>query len=166
MGIFDADRYLASIDLIDVDELRAQGVRCVLFDRDNTCVPRDTGTIPPKVAAWFSRVREAGIDLCMVSNNIHADQVRASARELGCDAIAFALKPLPLALTRALRLRGLRPDEAVMVGDQVYTDVVSGTLAGVRTVLVRPQSANDLWYTLILRRFERLIVGDRSFEGE
>ena len=36
MSLLRPDRYVASIDLIDLDELAAQGVRCILFDRDNT----------------------------------------------------------------------------------------------------------------------------------
>lgn len=43
---------------VDVDELAASGVRCVLFDRDNTVVPRDTGVAPESVMDWIlSRAR-------------------------------------------------------------------------------------------------------------
>jgi predicted HAD superfamily phosphohydrolase YqeG len=76
------------------------------------------------------------------------------------------MKPLPFAVWAALRREGATPEEAVLVGDQLYTDMAAGNLAGVRTILVRPQSTRDLWYTLILRRFERLVLGDRHFEGE
>ena len=49
MGIFTAGRYIASIDLVDVDELKRVGIRCVLFDRDNTCVPRSSKQAPGAV---------------------------------------------------------------------------------------------------------------------
>ena len=42
MGLFRATRYLASIDMLEVEWLKSQGIRCVLMDRDNTCVPRDS----------------------------------------------------------------------------------------------------------------------------
>ena len=61
---------------------------------------------------------------------------------------------------------GVSAEETVLIGDQVYTDVVAGNLAGVRTVLVRPQSTRDLWYTHILRIGERMILRGRTFEGE
>lgn len=146
---------------VDVDELAASGVRCVLFDRDNTVVPRDTGVAPEPVMDWICRVREAGIALCMVSNNFHSQQVEASAAELGCAVVHHAMKPAPFAVRRALALVGVDASEAVLIGDQVFTDVMAGNLAGVRTILVEPQSTSDLWYTHIFRVFERAIGARR-----
>lgn len=146
---------------VDVDELAASGVRCVLFDRDNTVVPRDTGVAPADVMDWICRVHEAGIALCMVSNNFHSQQVEASAAELGCAVVHHAMKPAPFAVRRALALVGVDASEAVLIGDQVFTDVMAGNLAGVRTILVEPQSTSDLWYTHIFRVFERAIGARR-----
>lgn len=146
---------------VDVDELFASGVRCVLFDRDNTVVPRDTGVAPADVMDWICRVREAGIALCMVSNNFHSQQVEASAAELGCAVVHHAMKPAPFAVRRALALVGVDASEAVLIGDQVFTDVMAGNIAGVRTILVEPQSTSDLWYTHIFRVFERAIGARR-----
>ena len=146
---------------VDVDELAASGVRCVLFDRDNTVVPRDTGVAPEPVMDWICRVREAGIALCMVSNNFHSQQVEASAAELGCAVVHHAMKPAPFAVRRALAIVGVDASEAVLIGDQVFTDVMAGNLAGVRTILVEPQSTSDLWYTHIFRVFERAIGARR-----
>mgnify|MGYP004488751039 FL=1 len=146
---------------VDIDELAELGVRCVLFDRDNTVVPRDTGVAPSEVMDWIGRVRAAGISLCMVSNNFHSQQVEASAAELGCDVVHHAMKPAPFAVRRALGLMGAKAGEAVLIGDQVFTDVMAGNLAGVRTILVEPQSTSDLWYTHIFRVFERAIGARR-----
>ena len=69
-------------------------------------------------------------------------------------------------LADSMRQEGEGPEGTVMIGDQVFTDVVAGNLAGVRTVLVRPQSRRDLWYTQIFRIFEHLALLGVSFEGE
>lgn len=166
MAMFEATRYVASIDLVDVDWLRELGVRCVLMDRDNTCVPRDAKVAPPQVQAWIDRVHDAGIRTCVVSNNFHSKQVERSAAELRSEVVHHAMKPAPFAIHAALRKMGVTADEAILIGDQVYTDVVAGNLAGVRTVLVRPQSTSDLWYTHIFRIGERIILHGREFEGE
>ena len=42
-----------------------------------------------------------------------------------------------------------------MVGDQLYTDVWAGNFAGIDSILVKPQTTVDLWYTHIFRIFER-----------
>lgn len=161
MSLVRPTRCVAAITDVDVDELAASGVRCVLFDRDNTVVPRDTGVAPDDVMAWMQRVRDAGMSLCMVSNNFHSGEVEASAAELGCPVVHHAMKPVPFAVRRALSLMGAGPEEAVLIGDQVFTDVMAGNLAGVRTVLVEPQSTTDLWYTHIFRIFERAIGARR-----
>ena len=164
MGLFSAWRYFERVDHISVAELAAAGVSCVLIDRDNTCVPRDAKVAPPAVSSWLDEVRAAGIKTCVVSNNFHGSQVERSARELGCEVVHHAMKPAPFALRRALSLMGATADEAVMIGDQVFTDVVAGNLAGVRTILVRPQSRRDLWYTHIMRVGERLVLRGKTFE--
>ena len=166
MSIIEATRYVKSVDLIDVDWLVKQGIRCVLIDRDNTCVPRDTKVAPPAVLDWIDRLHKAGIKTCIVSNNFHSKQVEQSARELGSDVIHHAMKPAPFTVKAALKKMGVKPNEAILIGDQVYTDVIAGNLAGLRTILVRPQSTTDLWYTHIMRIGERLILGNRTFEGE
>ncbi len=166
MGLFTATRYVAAIQMIEVDWLVEQGVRCVLMDRDNTCVPRDSKVAPPEVLAWIDRVHAAGITTCVVSNNFHSKQVERSARELGSGVIHHAMKPAPFAVSNALRKMGVPAEEAILIGDQVYTDIVAGNLAGVRTILVRPQCTTDLWYTHIMRIGERMILHGRTFEGE
>lgn len=157
MALVKPWRREADVASIGVDDLVEAGVRCVLIDRDNTVVPRDTKRAPESALAWLDALRAAGIKVCMVSNNFHSREVEESARELGCEVVHHAMKPAPFALRRALKLMGTTADEAVLVGDQVFTDVMAGNLAGVRPILVDPQSTTDLWYTHIFRVFERAI---------
>lgn len=166
MGLLSADRYVASLPKVDVDALVAGGVRLVLLDRDNTCVPRDAREAPADVRDWVCRARAAGLGLCLVSNNFHSGAVGATAAELGIPVVDHAMKPAPFALRRAMRETGHQPAETCMIGDQVFTDVLAGRLAGARTILVRPQSPSDLWYTHLLRALERLALRGVAFEGE
>ena len=75
----------------------------------------------------------------MLSNNFHSGEVAASACALGCPVVDHAMKPAPFSVWVA---------------------------AGVRTVLVRPQSRRDLWYTQIFRLGEALVLRGVEFEGE
>lgn len=166
MSVFEATRYISRLELIDLEELRRDGIRFLILDRDNTCMPRDTMAVPPAVQAWFAEAHRMGFSTCLVSNNFHGASVEATAASLGCSAIHHAMKPAPFAIRRALAREGAAAGESVLVGDQVFTDVVAGNLAGVRTILVRPLSRRDLWYTQILRIFERLVLRGHVFEGE
>lgn len=155
MSILSPKRYVSRVERIDLDALWAAGKRAIMLDRDNTLVPRDRACAPDSVAAWLDHARELGFKFYMVSNNWHRDQVERSAAELGLDSICFACKPLPFALTRALARMGVAREAAVLIGDQLYTDVWSANLAGVDSILVKPQTHVDLWYTRIFRIFER-----------
>lgn len=155
MSILSPKRYVSRVERIDLDALWAAGKRAIMLDRDNTLVPRDRACAPDSVAAWLDHACDLGFKLYMVSNNWHRDQVERSAAELGLDSICFACKPLPFALTRALARMGVAREAAVLIGDQLYTDVWSANLAGVDSILVKPQTRVDLWYTRIFRIFER-----------
>ena len=166
MSLFEANRYYERVEQIPVPLLVEGNVRCVLVDRDNTLLPRSTWVAPPEALAWLDEVRAAGISLCMVSNNFHGSEVDADAARLGMPAVHHAMKPAPFAVHVALARMGVPAEQAVLVGDQVFTDVLAGNLAGVRTILVRPQSRRDLWYTQLFRVGERLVLRDREYEGD
>lgn len=166
MALLRAWRYVASVPAIDLEELAGMGVRAVLLDRDNTCVPRDATSAPRAVSDWLDRARSLGMSLCLVSNNFHSTHVAASARELGVEKVDHAMKPAPFAVWAALRKLGVPREAAVLVGDQVFTDVMAGNLAGVRTILVRPQSRTDLFYTQAFRVVENLVLSGVTYEGE
>ena len=166
MALVTAWRYVARVELVDLDELVALGIRCLLLDRDNTIVPRDTKRAPESVRAWIAHAHELGLKVCFVSNNFHSKQVEANAAEFDAGCVDHAMKPFPFAVRHALKKMGVSAGEAVLIGDQVYTDICAGNLAGVRTILVRPQCRRELWYTYIFRAFEALILRGKTYEGE
>jgi len=132
----------------------------MLVDLDNTLLPRDTNEVPDDLRAWASDLRAKGFKVCLVSNNWH-ERVKTVAEELGFDLVAKAVKPLPFAFLRALSKASSTRRQAVVVGDQLFTDVLGGKMLGMTTVLVEPLSATDLPHTLLLRRLERLVLAGR-----
>lgn len=159
-SLLSPDIYLRDVHGLDLDALKASGIDTLLVDLDNTLLPRDTNVVPPELKAWAALLAEKGFSVCLVSNNWH-DRVHAVAAELGFSLVAKAIKPLPFAFLRALRLLGSTRSRAATVGDQIFTDVLGGNLLGMTSVLVEPLSATDLPHTLLLRRIERLVLAGR-----
>jgi HAD superfamily phosphatase (TIGR01668 family) len=155
------DLYHRSVGSIDLDALRARGVRALLVDLDNTLLPRDTSQFTQEALDFARRVHESGLTACLVSNNWHA-RVHAAARELGFELVPKANKPLPWGFRAGLRLMGASPGEAAVIGDQLFTDVLGGNLLGMTTVLVAPLSSSDLPHTLVLRRLEARVLRGRE----
>ncbi len=160
MPILSPDLYYSSVTAIDFDALNDRGIRGVLLDLDNTILPRGTGVIPPEAMRFAEELARRGIRVCLVSNNWHR-RVAAVAAELGFSLVSKALKPLPFAFRTGMRLMGVTPAETVTIGDQVFTDVLGGNMAGTLTVLVDPLSRTDLPHTLLLRLIEARVMADR-----
>ncbi len=57
--------------------------------------------------------------------------------ELSTGAVAYYLgKPNPLMMKTGIKLLGVLPDEAVIIGDRMDTDIIAGVESGIETVLV------------------------------
>jgi HAD superfamily phosphatase (TIGR01668 family) len=156
MALISPSQTYPSVEAIPVEELRRHGYRAVLMDIDNTLVPRSTGQIPPSVPAWVRDLRQSGLPCCLISNNWHKT-VFAHAEALGLPVVYRAMKPAPFAYRRALKKINAEKRGAVIIGDQLFTDVLGARLSGIDSILVEPRSNSDLWYTKIFRRIERIL---------
>lgn len=165
MTFLEPDRYFARISRIDIDrDLLALGYRNVLLDVDNTILTRDTHEVPRDVGFWLAKARDAGISFCLVSNNWH-EGVYQLANRLSLPIVAKAVKPLPPAFLMALGKLGAKRTETVVVGDQLVTDVMGAHFLGMKAYLLAPLVEQDLPHTLLLRNFERAVMGERKPEG-
>ena len=165
MAFLEPDRYFARISRIDIDrDLLALGFRNVLLDVDNTILTRDTHEVPRDVGFWLAKARDAGITFCLVSNNWH-EGVYQLANRLSLPIVAKAVKPLPPAFLMALRKLGAKRSETVVIGDQLVTDVMGAHFLGMKAYLLAPLVEQDLPHTLLLRNFERVVMGERKPEG-
>jgi HAD superfamily phosphatase (TIGR01668 family) len=158
MTILTPDQSYKSVEDIPVGALLDLGYNAVLIDVDNTLVPRDTGQIPPAVASWVEQLKASGLAVCLLSNNWHS-VVFEYADTLGLPIIYKAMKPAPFGYQKALQKIKAQRQGAVIIGDQLLTDVLGARLSGIAAILVEPRSSTDLWYTKIFRRIERLLQG-------
>lgn len=159
MNIFAAmrpDMVCKSVYDLPLDEFKEAGRTCLLLDFDNTLGP-DHATAPDKYAFDFiEKVKGLGFTCCLVSNAKSGRSAKI-AEELGIPCVTYAHKPRPDGVYRALRLLETAPENAVMVGDQVFTDVIAGKTAPVYTVLVEKYSGKEIWYVVLKRPFEKLV---------
>ena len=161
MALFRPDIYYSDVHAIELDVLREKGIRALLVDLDNTLLPRDTNEITDSHKEWVARLKESGFVVCLVSNNWH-ERVKTVADELGFELVSKAVKPFPFAFIRALGILGVKRDEAAVVGDQLFTDILGGNSMGMLTILVEPLSSTDLPHTLALRKLEAWLLAGRK----
>ncbi|REK76134.1 YqeG family HAD IIIA-type phosphatase [Paenibacillus paeoniae] len=143
---------------IDLDELRARGVRGIITDLDNTLVGAKEPLATPELLVWLDKVQEAGFKVVIVSNN-NQTRVGQFAAPLDIPFIHAARKPTQGAFRKALAMLGLQAEQTVMVGDQMMTDVLGGNRMGLFTILVAPISpADEGVMTKVNRGLERFAL--------
>lgn len=142
---------------IKPDTLKEQGIKAIITDLDNTLVEWDRAQATPKLIKWFELMQENGIKVTVVSNN-NEDRVKRFAEPLNIPFIFQARKPMGRAFKRAIREMDVKREEAVVVGDQLLTDVLGGNRSGFYTILVVPVAQTDGFITKFNRKVERRIM--------
>lgn len=149
---------------INLDDLADRGIGGFIIDLDNTLMGWDSDEMSPQVRDWVAEVRERGFGLCIASNALN-DRVRSVAHTLRTPFIAKAVKPRKRAFKEALRLLGVAPEEAAVIGDQIFTDVLGGNRMGIYTILIQPISKNELRTTKMVRCVERRVLSRLRKKG-
>lgn len=145
-----------SVMKIPFRELKEEGKKCFLLDFDNTIGP-DRAYEPNEYSfECIKAIKEHGFSICLVSN-AKSSRSEGIARKLGVPTVTYAKKPKPTGVLKALKLMDAQPNEAVMVGDQVFTDIMAGNFAGTYTILVEKYQKKEKWYILIKRPLEKVI---------
>jgi uncharacterized protein len=142
---------------IKPETLKEQGIKAIITDLDNTLVEWDRAQATPKLIKWFKLMQDNGIKVTVVSNN-NEDRVKRFAEPLNIPFIFQARKPMGRAFKRAVREMGVKTEEAVVVGDQLLTDVLGGNRSGFYTILVVPVAQTDGFITKFNRKVERRIM--------
>jgi uncharacterized protein len=150
--------YVESVLELTVSRFQDLGINGVLLDVDCTLKRYNEEDVRPEVAQWLTDLTAGGIGCCIVSNG-RSKRVKNTAKKIGLPYVAKALKPLPFGIHRAIAKMGFLHDHSAIVGDQIFTDVLAGRLAGIKCILVRPiHPEEEPWFTRIKRPPERVIL--------
>ncbi len=154
--LFKPTFWLKSV--LDIDEkfLRGNGISALVLDLDNTLSMHGNPAAEAGVADWLDEMRRLGIKMRIVSNNTQK-RVQPLAEKLGLPFTANGAKPLTFGITRAMKAMGATKRDTLVVGDQIFTDVMAGNFKGVRTVLVEPFHLEKTWTFRLKRRAESLV---------
>jgi HAD superfamily phosphatase (TIGR01668 family) len=147
------------ITALDLNALKAQGIRGFIFDLDNTIVAPHAIVPEARITAWLTILQAEGFRCIVLSNNKKHDYCRQAETALGIPVIAAAAKPRRAAFRKALELLDLQATEVAMVGDRPLTDIWVGQRMGSYTILVDPLiKKSEKVYIQWLRRLERLFL--------
>lgn len=157
MDIYIPDIYQKSIYTIDYSKLYTNGIRCLLFDLDNTLVSPHTKEFPNKAKDLIITLKQKGFKVIIFSNS-PKKRVKKYKDFFGIDSIHFALKPLQKNFKKVVKTYNLKTKEIAIIGDQLLTDIMGGNKFGITTILVTPLKEKDTFPTFINRKIEKSIM--------
>jgi hypothetical protein len=149
------DLYVSNLDGVDFAGLSGLGYRLILLDVDNTLSRHGGYRADHYARQAVRRIRAAGLQ-CWLISNAGRKRIERFAASLDLPFVAWAKKPSVRGLLLACQACGCEPRQAVMVGDQILTDVISAHRAGCLAVLVRPRDRHEALNVRIKRLFERI----------
>lgn len=169
MDIFVPDMYQKSIYDINYKKLKNSGIKCLLFDLDNTLVPYTTKEPSKKIKDLF---QELGQDFkVIIMSNSGKNRLRPFKEKLNVDVAFKSHKPLKKKYKKILNSYKFKPNEIAAIGDQLMTDVFGANRMGLTSILVNKigpvepitTKFNRIWERKLIKRFNKkgfLVYGE------
>lgn len=151
------DLHVSSVTDIPLQSLKANGYTTLIFDLDNTLLSWRARDISNDILTWLTQAQKLGYKMVLLSNSLRRRVDRLS-QTIGIPAISRAWKPRRSVFLEALQIARSTPKETVVVGDQLFTDVLGAKRNGLYTVLVVPIDRGELWMTRLVRIPERILL--------
>lgn len=146
--------YKKDIYSINYDKLKEKGIKCLIFDLDNTLLEVNKSIPEDKTCKLIGKLKK-DFDIYIISNNSSEDRAKTAAKTLGVEFVHFAMKPFGKGFRKIMKLYKYKKEEMCNIGDQIMTDVLGGNRFGIFTILIEPISDEELKVTGINRYFER-----------
>ena len=127
--------YVESVFTIDYEKLYQKGFRGIMFDIDNTLVPHgENSTI--EIDSLFKKIHLIGFKTLMLSNN-GKERIERFLKNIDSEYIDNSEKPRKKNYIEGIKKMGLKKEEVLFVGDQVFTDILGANRAKIPSILVK-----------------------------
>jgi len=154
---FKPDMYQKDIYAIDYKKLKSLGIKCLLFDLDNTIISKNNRKLSRKLKDLIENLKDKGFRVIIFSNAPKA-KIRPFKDYLEVDCSANSRKPCIKKFKKILKIFKYEESEVAIIGDQLLTDILGGNKVGIYTILVDPIEVSELIFTKINRFFEKIVI--------
>lgn len=135
MEIYVPDIYQEDIYKINYDILLSRGIKCLIFDLDNTLVTITEKMPREETKTLFKELKDKGFKIFIVSNSIKA-RVKPFHEELKVDYVYSAKKPHTEKIVELINNNKFELSQIAMIGDSMLDDIVCGNTIGITTILL------------------------------
>lgn len=163
MDKFIPDMYQKSIYDIDYKKLKKRGIKCLLFDLDNTLVPYSEDVPSSDVKELF-HLLESSFKVVIISNS-NKKRLTPFKEILNVDTAYSSRKPAKKKYLKIMNLYKYKPEEIACIGDQLLTDIFGANRNNFVSILVNSISSKEPFYTRFNRFWERFILKRLAKKG-
>lgn len=149
---------LCAKSILEIDEvvLNNPKIKIVLIDVDNTIIPYKKEEIQSSFMHWLISISRK--KKVVLITNSSRKRIRNIPQLNNFTYICRASKPLPFCYMKALKKCKVRKDAAIIIGDQVFDDILGGNLIGIYTILVQAIEKEKAHRIRIKRYLETLVL--------
>ena len=150
------DIYKKNIFDINYKKLKDKGIKCLIFDLDNTLTKIDSLEVDKKTLKLITNLKKDFIVL--IVSNSPKKRVKIFLNKLNIDGYSFSLKPSIRTLKKIKEKYKLSSKSIAIIGDQFITDMGYGYKGKITKIFVDPIAIKDLKITNVNRFFENKIM--------
>lgn len=152
MIFFTPTYFTERVTDINLNLLSELNAKCIILDIDDTLVPHGHPMPGEEIFAWVNELKENNIEIMLVSNNFRK-RVKAFATKLNLPYVYMGLKPLAYGIKKALKISKIPRENVLVIGDQIFTDILGANFVKVKSILVNPLGGQSRTFLLKFKRF-------------
>lgn len=154
--------YIKSIEDINLDSLKTQGINSVICDLDNTLVPHYLGTPNKRTINFINDVKRNNLDFYLVSNNSEKRVTKfvekLQMKNIEIDNFYWSVKkPLTKNINKIIEDNQLDKSKIIMIGDQLEMDILAANILHIQSILVEPVFDSGYNFNFFTNIFEKYI---------
>lgn len=153
MDKFVPDIYQKSIYTINYKKLKKNGIKCLLFDLDNTIASYATNE-PDAKSKELIAMLEDDFKVIIMSNS-GKNRLRPFKEKFNVDVAFSSKKPFKKKYKKILQEYGFKQSEVACIGDQLLTDILGANNMGLTSILVNKIAAYEPLGTKFNRFWEK-----------
>lgn len=139
---FKPDMYQKNIYDINYKKLNSIGIKCLLFDLDNTIITNDMKKPSKKIIDLIEKLKRMGFRVIIFSN-AKKKKIQPFKEKLEVDCSAKSRKPFKKKFNKVIKEYRFAENEIALIGDQLLTDILGGNRVGIYTILVERISSKE-----------------------
>mgnify|MGYP001369750804 CR=1 FL=1 len=150
--------YYDTVTEIDLDYHYKKGYDTLLLDIDNTLITYDEKELSLQYFNWIQSAKLLGFQLYLVSNNSKHRRMKRVFDQLKLTGIYFACKPFTFSTKEFILDNNIDVSRTIVIGDQLFKDVILGNWLNCHTILVKPMSLSGVFFQTIQFEFEKYLL--------